>query len=473
MEAKLFPHNTDPEPGPTMDRLVRDANMYRARSGAEDASIVGAVRGFDTGVFIGPAILFAITAGYIWLEIHWQLDLLHLVNSAKSTRDDIDFLVLEGRGLAAFGLVWAVLKTKFLKSSVESMSSMVSTFALVGGATILAFSLIGRLYDGVIDELPANTSLQLYKVAAHRQWSLNGDLPTDASSKDPVAVLLWPLKMADATQAPGIEAVFDKRAEGFKAGAEDEARKLWPQVKDKLAQTGNPGELSSKFDALYEKYISGASQVKSVVSSWETARSNYFQSLTGIKPNAGANKEEFAKALQGAKISQMQQLGQLYLDTKGFTLDPVVHQSGDVIFYASDFSGVRNESEFTRVVINKVAGGMAAMVPTLETVKTHAESSSVVSSAIVPPISMTLSMISILVNFGALMGLLCVRMPVLRYLQTVIPIFITVGIFLAVNPTTSLPGLEGGMTWLRGEYPWVSWILERIVTLEHFAIAIF
>ncbi|WP_423600918.1 hypothetical protein [Roseateles sp. MS654] len=456
-----------------MDRLVREANMWRGRTSADDAEVAGE-RKFDLAAVIGPAVLFVITAVYLAYELHWQLDLLHTMGSAHASRDDVDWLVLEGRALAAFGLTWAFLKTMLLRSAKDSMSSMVVTFVLVGGATLLMFTAIGRLYDAVIDELPADTSLHLYKVAAHRQWSLAGDLPRDASAADPVAVMLWPLKMADSAQSAGIEQVFDKRADGFREGASEQARKLWPQAKEKLAAFGaaGSGELRSKFEDYYAKYVDGSQQTRSIISSWQERRSNYFQDLTGITPNPGATREQFATALLSAKINQLRQLGQLYLDTKGFTLDPVVFQSGDVAYNASDFEGVRNESDFVRVVIKKAAGGMAAMVPTLGTVKSRPEASNIVASAVVPPISMTLSTVSILVNAGALLGLLCVRLPVLRHLQAVIPLVFAAGVLVALRPTQSLPGLDAGMAWLHANLTPVAWLIERVVTFEHLLLNI-
>lgn len=472
-EAKLFPRSTDPEPGPSMDRLVREANMWRGRASATDAEVAGERR-FDLATVAGPAILFLITAVYLAYELHWQLDLLHTMDSAKASRDDVDWLVLEGRALAAFGLVWAFLKTRFLRSAKDSMSSMAVTAILVGGATMLMFTAIGRLYDTVIDELPADTSLHLYKVAAHRQWSLAGDLPKDQSATDPVAVMLWPLKMGDQAQSGAIEQVFDKRVEGFREGAAEQARKLWPQAKEKLSAFGaaGSGELRSKFEEYFAKYINGSQQTRSIIGSWQERRSDYFQDLTGIAPNPGATREQFATALLSAKINQLRQLGQLYLDTKGFTSDPVVYQSGDIVYSASDFAGVRNEADFTRVVIKKAAGGMAAMVPTLETVKTRPEASTIVASAVVPPISMTLSTVSILVNAGALLGLLCVGLPVLRHLQAVIPVVFAGGVLFALPPTQHLPGLDAGMAWLHANLTPVAWLIERVVTFEHLLLSI-
>lgn len=472
-QPKLLPRSSDPEPGPSMDRLVREANMWRGKQASTDAELAGERR-FDASAFIGPAVLFAITAVYLWYELHWQLDLLHAMGSAKTSRDDVDWLVLEGRALAAFGLVWAIMKTRFLRSTKDSMSSMVTTFVLVGGITVLAFALIGRLYEGVIDELPADTSLHLYKVAAHRQWSLADDLPADPSAKDSVAVMLWPLKMADATQAAAIEQVFDKRAEGFKEGAEAEAKKMWPEAKEKLAAAAGAGsgELRAKFEEYYLKFINGSQQTRSIIGSWQANRSDYFESLVGIPPSPGATRTEFATALQSAKLNQLRQLGQLYLQTKGFTEDPVVHQVGDVVYHASDFTGVHNEADFARVIVKKAAGGLAARVPTVSTVKSLAEASSVVSSAVVPPISMTLSTLSILVNAGALLGLLCVGLPVFRHLQAVIPVAFAGGVLVALSPTSTLPGMGDGMTWLATNYAPVSWVLERVVTFEHLLLSV-
>lgn len=456
-----------------MDRLIRRVNIFRANRDAEDVDAVGETPKSESSVKAGTAILFAITAIYLYYEINWQMNLLHIMSSAKSTRDELDWVVLEGRALAAFGLVWAILKTKFLKSSSE-VGSMIVTGLLVAGVTVLAFSSIGRLYDSAIDSLPAETSLQMYKVSAHRVWSLQGDLPPDASSKDPVAVMLWPLKMADKAQAPGIEAVFDKRAEGFKASAEDQARKMWPEVQGRLERMNGrgQGEISSTFQEAYLKYISGSKETVSSIGSWQAKRTEYFKSLTGMDPNPNASKEDFARALTTAKINQYRELGTMYLETQGFTSDPVVHQAGDLIFHASDLAKIRTEDQFIAMVTKKASGGMAALVPTLQTVKTLPQANEVVSSAVVPPISMALSTISILLNAGSLVGLLCIRLPVLRYIQTLIPIVFAAGVLMMVPPTTSLPGLGTGMAWLHSNYSAVSWLLERVVTLEHLALAI-
>ena len=476
MEARTFPHSSDPEPGPSMDKLVREANFFRARKDSEDIEVVGEKpRNIDVGAYVGPVVLFAITAFYVYYEICWQLDLLHLMGTASASRDDVDWMILEGRALASFGLVWALLKTKFLKSTTE-MGATIVTGILVAAACLMTFSVIGKGYDSVIDGLPAPTSLQLYKVAAHRLWTLQGELPADVSAKDPVATVLWPLKMADPAQASEIAAVFDRRAEAFQSDIAKKAHELWPGVQSKLsasAAAGGIGALSTKFEEAYMTYIAGSKQTKSLVGSWQSQRTDYFQNLTGIPPNASASKEDFAKALGKAKIAQMQELGRMYIETGGFKKDFIVYQSGDLAFYSSDFANVKSESDFTNVIVKKAGGSLAAQAPTLANVKSQPLANSVVSSAVVPPISMVLSTVSILVNVGALIGLLCLRIPLLRYLQVLIPPVFAAVALIMIPPTTTLPGVGAGMSWLHSNYGAAAWLLERVVTIERFALGLF
>jgi hypothetical protein len=85
---------------------------------------------------------------------------------------------------------------------------------------------------------------------------------------------------------------------------------------------------------------------------------------------------------------------------------------------------------------------------------------------------MVLSTVSILVNVGALLGLLWLRIPLLRYLQVLIPPVFAAVAFIMIPPTTTLPGVGVGMAWLHSNYSAAAWLLERVVTIERFALSV-
>jgi hypothetical protein len=463
--------STDPEPGPSMDAFKKSTRLFRERDAAEDAVEPG--RRFVFSEWAPVLVLLAITGTYIWLEASWNVGLLQSMSDPSASPQDIDWMVTEGRWLAAFGTSWALLKSTFMKKA-DHVGSGVAAAMLIAGATVVGFAGIGRLYETAVEALPPAQSLQMYKTAVHRTWAVAGELKDkDASLRDPVAVALWPLKVADAGQAKSIERVFADRAENAGKEAAEKARQEWPEVQAKLNAGADPGEARKEFEELYITFKVMSAKTRSFFSSWQAQREQQMTEFTGFKPDPGATPEAFAQQLLRSRIQRHRDLGKLFLQTQGGSVDPVVYSKGSFVLKGSDFRNVKTEEDFVRMVTKKATNGLVANAPTVENVKGRPDAGTVIAAAMVPSMAMVMSCLGVLLNAGAFVGLLCVRTPVLRHIpQPAIPVAFLAAVLSLTPATKALPGLENGMAWLSQNHGALSWLLERVVTLEHLALRV-
>jgi hypothetical protein len=472
MTAHYTPQNhdrsSDPEPGPSMDSFKRSTRLFSAEDSAVDAERTGA---FSFAAWIPLVVVFAVGFLYVSLESTWNTGMLDSISNPHTDAQELNWMISEGRWLTAFGLTYAFMKGMFNRAA-GSLSSALSTAVLIGGVTVLAYAGIGRAYDFAIDALPPTQALQMYKTAVHRTWAVGGELKKlDPSTKDPVAVALWPLKVADDAQAKDIEGVFDERAANAMTEVTALAHKEWPAVESKLGSGEDPAIVRREFEQDYVEYIALSTRAKSVFSSWQTQRSSDMESYTGMTPNAGATPAEFAQQLLRSRLQRHRDLGKMFIATQGGSTDPVVWTNGALQLRGSDFKGVQDEAGFTKMLQAKAMNSVVADVPTAATVKSRDDAHQVIAAAMIPAMAMTLSCLGILLNIGSLVGLLFVRAPVLRHVpQWFIP-GAFVGVVLVLTPATNtLPGLNVGLTWLHSNYTVLSMLVERVITLEHLAL---
>jgi len=152
----------------------------------------------------------AISLGYVFLEIRWGLNLIHLTADPDATREAIDAMVEEGRLLAAFGIAFSIWKGMLVDGKLPWVVRCLIFTCIVG---LLYFS-IGKFYDGVIKAIPAKESLSVYQLAAYRSGFLKGEIIDDDLEPlrdDPLAISSWPMIALDSKYLVPVSVMYERR----------------------------------------------------------------------------------------------------------------------------------------------------------------------------------------------------------------------------------------------------------------------
>lgn len=423
-----LPHNTprrNPPPGPGFlgelgdtaelrKGLARGARWFRLRADSETTKTSAQSRTHLNLISRASTLtLVGITLAYLAAEVLWNIQLMETIARAGASRIEVETMVNHGRWLAAFGLVWALLRS-ILFSRKSGLDGVVN-WVLFVSAIVVAYASIGGLYSRAIDSLSPATSIHAFELAAHRNWALKDDLePTrqarvDAATKDAPAVALWALNMGDPAIVADADAEYQSRRQGLSSDSVSAALAKYPEIeaaRKKLAAAGSVGALA-EFEKGYAEYIAKSRKVDAIrfASTKREGIKMFADGTCGMLPNANATKADFAREMTKSCILNYRKGGEAYLANElAVSADPVVYDNQGIKIHFSQVKDL-NESQFTTFVRDRASGLVNEQLPTEETVKSNPKAHDVISSIIVPPISMLLSMIGIVANLGGALAM--------------------------------------------------------------------
>lgn len=463
--------SSDPEPGPAMDRFQKGVSQFLAKQDASNARVQGEGIRLQMGGPWTAALLAAVTLAYLYLEARWNVDLVAAVYAGDLPAPEMQALVESGRWLSAFGLAWALTRGVFLRESRSLVGAIVGAL-LVGATTMACHVGISRGYEAAIDRIPDPVALQLYKSSVWRSMSTSPDAQAHGEAQsaavlDPVAATLWPLRLLDQRSVILMEAAFETKEGEIRAQLAQRARAAWPEVSSRVAQMGSRDALLSQFETAYQRYIKASEAMGSMFSSVETRRMKGFEQLSGMKPNSKATREQFAQELQRSPIENLSSLGRLYIETAGGTADPIVFERDGIRLQLTDLGNLASEDAFVAHIETKVAAQLEAARSRPGLV--HEEKArQAVAAAVLPLVAMTVSLLGMLVNAGALVGIAFSRVPLIGLVpQWCWPLAALALVMAHVPRTAEVPGLHAGLAALREAAPMFSSLFERLITLQY------
>lgn len=454
--------STDPEPGPSMDRFKRVVSIFLATDEAKDAKVLSDRK---------PALPFsawlklAVVVGsllYIAIEWRWNLKLVGAVFGGELSAQEMHDLVNEGRLLAAFGLVWAF--SRGFVSKAATASGLAISSLVLALAVVVAYKAIDRGYESFVDAIPAAAANKLYKASAYRSLAYTDGGDVDASLRDPVTSVLWPLRLLDPKGVQQIEfELIEKAGESAEVSAQA-ADALWPKLEQKLALLSRRDEILAGFDRQYKQYIEASQKIGSFLPRGDK-RIEDFRAMTGLQPNARATKEEFARALLGSHIVNMRQLGEAYLSGMSSAEDTVVYSVPGLEVKLSDLDGVQTKEQFTQLIGVLAKQGATKKLASANA-QTDKETRAAVAAAVLPPVAMALSALAIVLNIGGLAAAMASLLPGIRALPSLVWPIAAFCLAVLAPKEHPLPGLESSLEVLATQVPFASAVIERIAALE-------
>ncbi len=453
--------STDPEPGPSMDRFKRVVSIFLATDEAKDAKVLSNRE--PALPFLAWVRLAVVVASllYIAIEWRWNMKLVGAVFGGELSAQEMQDLVNEGRLLAAFGLVWAFARG--FVSKVATASSLVISGLVLSLAVVVAHKAIDRGYEALVDAIPSDAANKLYKASVYRSLAYTDGGEVDASLRDPVTAVLWPLRLLDPKGVQQIDfELVEKAGESAEAAAQA-ADALWPKLEQKLALLSRRDEILAGFDSQYKQYIESSKKIGYLP--FRDKRLEDFRMLTGLQPNPKATKEEFASALLSSHILNMRQLGEAYLAGMSSAGDAVVYSAPGLEVKLSDLEGVQTKEQFTELI-----GALAKQGATKKLASANAQTDeqtrAAVAAAVLPPVAMALSALAIVLNIGGLAGTMASLLPGIRALPSLVWPMAAFCLAVLVPKEHPLPGLKSSLEVLATQVPLASAVIERIAALE-------
>lgn len=455
-EARRRSPLSDSHAGDAMDLLVARAKRFRENYEAEDVEfphnlILWARRN------AGLIFTVLVTLAYLAIEATWNLGLVEAVGDKATTRENLDLLILEGRLLAAFGLTWAIAKAQFLKRT--SLQGHVVNVFIVACSVVALYVGIGKVYEVAIDEIPAAESMAAYKLASHRQTA-------DTEKMSPVSIAIWPIALMHPESAAGIDKDYNSRRARLKESLTSKLDPEWARVEKARNALGaaDPKQLAAAFEGGYQRFIEGSKRVERALLGRSAATEGFKLQSGGLEPNSALTREGFAHALAGSRFADQARLGGWWLRTGGTDGDTVAFELEGVQVMASELAGIDRDG-FRRLLERKLGLVVDEKLPTLATVKSNPTSHDVVASVVLPPIAMTLSLLAVIANAGALLGLLLSKVPLFLRHQALFPV-VAVALAMVLAPQARLGGLEAAQGHLRAEHPAVELVVSKVAGLE-------
>lgn len=446
--------------------LARNARRWRLFDAGREAVALPA-----TGVTGSPGVtaaLFAVTALYIGLEVAWSLELLGVIASPDSTRDTVDSMVTHGRMLAAFGLVWALLRSFVFRP--KSRLDGAANAALFAGLAVVVFVGIGAGFDRVIDRLTPAASMQAFELAAHRMWAQRGDLEparqarVQQAAHDPISSAAWALWLRDEQVAADAHAEYAQRRDGALDDAISAALRRYPEL---VAARNARGTELAAFEAQYKTYTETSRRIEGLLFGRAAAIEAFANATCRMLPNGSASRADFARELSKSCVAQWREAGEAYLKSGAGAADPVVFDSHGLEVRFSEVSNL-SESELARFIRDRVQGVIDEQLPTVETIRSSARGRDAIAAVVLPPLSLTLSALGLIANLGALAA---IALGVRRH-QGLVVMGVLVAALIAI-PASEPAGMGRAWSAFAAEHPATAYVTSRTVTVERFVLETF
>lgn len=390
-----------------------------------------------------PWLLLGITAAYLWAELHYNLALVGLVSNPDATKDTIAALSHTGKQLASFGLVWSFV----VPGLRRYLTRLPLQLALFFACWLGMYQAVNWAYDKVLDSLSASTISNSVSLLAYRVEITSGRLKDPNVSLDgrfdPLAMIALPVM------------AFDERPDGYMAYA----RTVMAEKVDSMlaSKGGDAASLQRSADDIrqgYQKIMRAADRMYKLyidqsmrVAGWPLAEDVFKERTGGLSPNPMMTRDVFfTRLLPQSSLREARQITQEWTAVRSQLPDGSVFRLSDLPPFLAD-------AELDRLLEQKMTAlseqGRAASRNEMEQ---GPESRTYATAVLVPPISMTLSLFTLMTGFGTLVygavaafGLRA-RAPILVYQLVPVLLVMLLTASSGFAPDSGMAKMEAGMT---------------------------
>ena len=335
-------------------------------------------------------VIMVVTVTYLAIEWRYNIRLMQILGDANLPTDAMDSYALLGRVLAAFGLTWALLRP------VAALTRGAATQLLVFGGmwVCVLFGLNmahNALAEGVDTPEARRSAMATFQ---YRQDLLAGehveaDLPAPSTEPavGPVMMVGLPVMAWDDAWMQDAIGRMEQRARDEVDKLRAAAAEHWPLYQ----------RVQRSIDELFAEYQHGSALVQSRDFHFHAV--NSFRTQTGgMSPRVGTSRETFVShQIPRSSLPEAKQIEQslqrvIMTDTLGRS------------FRLGDVPPSMNRREYDQWVDGAAEAIVLEINPPLNRISGLDHVDEIASTATLPPAAMTLSIVAMVLNAGALLA---------------------------------------------------------------------
>jgi hypothetical protein len=372
---------------------AQEAALRRAADQAREASQRGKAQG-TSEVANAPsganshAWLWAVggvvaTLAYCAAELAYNMSLVEFVSSANTSADAFEGLERVGKALGALGLSMAVARMFF------NQWKLLAALAVMAPVAYMA---IDKSFNAYVDGLPHEVKVEGYYLGAYRTLVLGGQL-ADPDFAGPEASIERKLRLLNLPLAAGSGKDARAQVSEYVYGSDQDSKRLDKEIGELF---GIYNSISRKIDPLYGYYAIESKKIPGGAFHNAYVR-GFMKKSGGIPP--GLTKEQFNEEIQKSYPSLV-----TYRATVAIPAQPSI---GMAALRMGDIPAGLDEPAFHQFFTDHLKKAQSLRNEKAGEVETLSHSKSLISSTFVPPLSMSLSLLSVGLNAAAsLSGLL-------------------------------------------------------------------
>lgn len=333
------------------------------------------------------AFIFSII--YIFLEITFNIGLIDFINSKNTEIDVFQNLERLGRILASLG--FALFTIKLLKSMFKKMNNVIVTLGFILLA-IGFYNIQTIVFNRILDNMNSEQKLLAYNIGVHRTLSLNGQINLSLLNKEDPVYDSIVNSMIFLLNNDKNQTLIQKSNEDFFNIHYEIDKKMFGNIYDKLESVNS----NEKFHEYYKIYKIESKRYENSNDLFKNKYKENFIKTIGLEPSL--SESEFVKQLKE------QQLKKSGIDLKNIVIIPENKTIGLKALKLGDIPSDLTKDQWINFVNNHIEKALESVKLNMENVKDLPYSHNIISSVVITPIAIVLSLASIILNIGLLIG---------------------------------------------------------------------
>lgn len=338
---------------------------------------------------------------------------------------DAENIIAIGRWLSSAGIVWAIGKSLVAVDWRRQFLHGLAAVAILCACTAGLQSVIKLGVKTAVESLPAEQLYGAYQLAFYRHKIIKGEI------EDPDIPLSKPLTTGDRVMLAGFglaawsdrimgpaQLFYEREGELQATKARGMVTQNWAEISQKIADLDKYTALLStgtaEFDAAYDGYIQASNRASTGRIVGRVISQEVALHTGGVLIDAGATKEQFAKALAEKSVVNRIREGAAFYLKKDEYAQRISDANNQVVFDSRAGHVIRVKDlprPFTQEVVMNFIDAKAReiskdLLPTQENIRESRFGIGIAASVIAPPLLIATSILTILMNAFAAVAML-------------------------------------------------------------------
>lgn len=339
--------------------------------------------------YLMTSFAFIFSVIYIFLEITFNIGLIDFINSKNTEIDVFQNLERLGRILASLG--FALFTIKLLKNMFKKMNNLIVTLGFILLA-IGFYNIQTIVFNRILDNMNSEQKLLAYNIGVHRTLSLNGQINLSLLNKEDPVYDSIVNSMIFLLNNDKNQTLIQKSNEDFFNIHYEIDKKMFGNIYDKLKSVNS----NEKFHEYYKIYKIESKRYENSNDLFKNKYKENFIKTIGLEPSL--SESEFVKQLKE------QQLKKSGIDLKNIVIIPENKTIGLKALKLGDIPSDLTKDQWINFVNNHIEKALESVKLNMENVKDLPYSHNIISSVVITPIAIVLSLASIILNIGLLIG---------------------------------------------------------------------